>query len=174
VVPMSFEIGRFLADPQVIQQCYITNEPYYVNRAGVKARTLAISASGYDPYRVILTSREFLRLHPQTVRAFVAASLRGWNDLAYGDATPAENEILRLNSKVDRDFVTTNLEVMRTNHIIAGVDPERVGQMKRERLAGQILMLADIKAIDAPYPVDELASFAFQPEGLAPPVAAAR
>jgi len=171
VVPMSFEIGRFLADPTVIQQCYATNEPYYVAKAGVKARVLLVSASGYDPYRVILTNRSFLRQHPETVRAFVAASLRGWNDLAYGDASATIDQIVGENTKVDRDFVATNLQVMRANHIISGTGAERVGQLSRERLASEIQQLADIKAIDAPYPVDDLASFAFSPEGLPPPEA---
>lgn len=169
VIPMGFEIGRFLADPRVIQQCYVTNEPYYVSKAGVKARVLLVSDSGYDPYRVVITNREFLRIHPDLVRAFMAASIRGWNEFQYGDPAPAIDAILKLNPKVDRDFVTESLAVLKRDRIIAGGPEERVGLMTRERLERQIQIMADIKAIDAPYPVQDLATFAFRPEGVPPP-----
>jgi NitT/TauT family transport system substrate-binding protein len=170
VIPMGFEIARFLADPRVIQQCYVTNEPYYVSKAGVKARVLLIADSGYDPYRVIITNRPFLRNHPDLVRAFVAASIRGWNDFQYGDPAPAIDAILRLNAKVDRDFVTESLAVLKRDRIITGGTGERVGLMTPERLQRQIQIMAEIKAIDAPYPVENLATFAFRPEGIPPPV----
>jgi NitT/TauT family transport system substrate-binding protein len=170
-VPMTFEISRFLADRTVIQQCYITNEPYYVKKTGVKARTLLISDSGYDPYRVIIVNRSFLRARPDVVRAFVAASLRGWQDFAYGDPAPAIAAILRLNAQTTREFVEQSAAILRTGAFIKG-DPaqgERVGAMKAGRLAGQIAMMADLRLIGARYPVDRLASFDFDPAGLPPP-----
>jgi len=171
LVPMTFEISRFLADRTVIQQCYITNEPYYVKKTGVKARTLLISDSGYDPYRVIIVNRSLLRRQPDVVRAFVAASLRGWQDFAYGDPAPAVAAILRLNAQTTREFVEQSAAILRTGAFIKG-DPaqgERVGAMKAGRLAGQIAMMADLRLIGAAYPVDRLATFAFDPAGLPAP-----
>ncbi len=174
IIPMGFEIGRFLADPTVIQQCYITNEPYYVKKSGVSARTLLFSDTGYDPYRVIIVARPFLKAHPELVRAFVAASVRGWNDFAYNDPTPAVDAILRLNPQVDRDFVEQSVTTLRHYQIITGdaAAGERVGRLTPERLAAQIKIMADINEIDAVYPVDRLASFDFAPEGVPPPARA--
>jgi len=165
VVPMGFEIQRFLSDSTVVQQCYITNEPYYVSLAGVKARTLLISDSGYDPYRVMIVTKPFLRDHPDLVGKFVAASLRGWKDFAEGDASPGIDAIVSANSKVTRDFVEKSVAVMREYRIIDGYPAhgEYLGKLTRDRLDGQIHMLADIHNIDAPYPVDALATFAFSP-----------
>jgi NitT/TauT family transport system substrate-binding protein len=165
VVPMGFEIQRFLSDPTVVQQCYITNEPYYVRKAGVKARTILMMDSGYDPYRVIIVARSFLHDHPETVKSFVAASLRGWKDFASGDASPGVDAILQRNSKTTRDFVEASVTVLRDMKIIAG-DPARgeyVGKMTPDRLRDQIRMMADIHEIDAPYPLENLASFDFSP-----------
>jgi NitT/TauT family transport system substrate-binding protein len=169
LIPMGFDIARFLADKDVVQQCYITNEPYYVAKNGVKARTLMISDSGYDPYRVVITNRTYLKAHPEVVRAFMAATIRGWNDFAYNDPAPAIDAIIRLNTKTDRAFVEDSLSVMKKAHLIAGKGSERVGQMLRDRLDGQMKMMADIGQIDAPYPVEKLASFDFSPEGVPPP-----
>ncbi len=171
VIPMGFEIGRFLADPSTIQQCYITSEPYYVEKNGVKARFLLVADSGYDPYRVIIVHRASLRERPEVVRAFVAASMRGWNDFAYGDPSPAVEEILRQNAETNRDFVLQSVATLRRYHIIEGdaAKGERTGVMTRKRLGEQIEILAGIHKIDAAYPVDRLASFDFSPEGVPPP-----
>ncbi len=70
----------------------MTNEPFFAKQAGVEVRTLMISASGYDPYRVSFTTREFAAAHPDVVAKFVRASIRGW--LAYLSDPSATNEYL--------------------------------------------------------------------------------
>jgi len=54
-VPSTLSIANFLADPAYVQQIFITSEPFFARQAGVDVRTLPISASGYDPYRVSFT-----------------------------------------------------------------------------------------------------------------------
>ncbi|HZZ20868.1 MAG TPA: ABC transporter substrate-binding protein, partial [Opitutaceae bacterium] len=83
-VPMDYGLARFFADKDFIQQCFISNEPYGAELHGQKARALLIADSGFDPYRVIYTSRKFAREHPEAVRAFIAASLKGWADFLHG------------------------------------------------------------------------------------------
>jgi NitT/TauT family transport system substrate-binding protein len=131
VVPMGFEISRFLADPSVIQQCYITNEPYYVKKAGVRARTLLISDSGYDPYRVMIVNRAFLRDHPDWVAKFVSASVRGWADFAYGDPKPAIDSIVQLNAKTTREYVEQSTAILRNGEIIKGAGARDVPPLIR-------------------------------------------
>lgn len=75
VIPLDYGMNRFLADKNFIQQCFITNEPFYVARAGANVGTFLLSESGFNPYRVWFTSRSFLRRHPDKVAAFHRAKI---------------------------------------------------------------------------------------------------
>src|ERR1700761_2460193 len=56
-VPATYSVANFLADPNYIQQIFVTSEPFFARQAGVPVRTLMISDTGYDPYRTFATSR---------------------------------------------------------------------------------------------------------------------
>src|SRR6266852_2324257 len=79
-IPATMSVANFVADPQYIQQAFATSEPFFAHQAGVETRVLLISETGYNPYRVMFTTPDFLRQHPETVAAFVHASLKGWRD----------------------------------------------------------------------------------------------
>ncbi len=58
---------------------YITDEPYYLERAGYPYLMFSPRDAGIDFYGDILfTSEQEIREHPERVRAFREASLRGW------------------------------------------------------------------------------------------------
>ena len=89
-------VANFVADPQYIQQTFATSEPFFTRQAGIETRVLLVSEIGYNPFRVMFTTRDFLRQHPETVAAFVRASLRGWRDYL-NDPDAAHNVIAKLN-----------------------------------------------------------------------------
>src|SRR5688572_17044970 len=47
----TYGLGEFLANPETVQQCLITSEPFFAAQNGRKVRTLALSSSGYDCYQ---------------------------------------------------------------------------------------------------------------------------
>lgn len=58
---------------------YSTNEPFVLDKLGVSYETFAPRAYGFDFYGDSLcTSTKELQTHPARVRAFLDASLRGW------------------------------------------------------------------------------------------------
>jgi ABC-type nitrate/sulfonate/bicarbonate transport system substrate-binding protein len=67
---------------------YVTNEPYYLDRAHLAYQTYTPRAAGIDFYgdNLFTTERE-LAQNPRRVEAFRTASLRGWQ---YAMAHPAE------------------------------------------------------------------------------------
>jgi NitT/TauT family transport system substrate-binding protein len=77
-IPSTLSIANFLADPNYVQQIFITSEPYFAKQAGAQVRTFFISSSGYDPYRVQFTTRAFAAQNPDVVAKFVHASIHGW------------------------------------------------------------------------------------------------
>jgi NitT/TauT family transport system substrate-binding protein len=169
LIPVNFGIAQFMADPHFAQQCFVTSEPYYVEQHGGHPRVLLISDSGYDPYRVMFTSREFLRDHPGAVRAFVAASLRGWDDFMNGDPSPAIALITQRNVQMPVGLIRYSIQALGDNHCIAGWADrgERLGRMTPQRMQEQSDILAEMKIIAQPVPVRDFTDFDFVPP--APP-----
>jgi len=94
-VPSMMNVANFVADPQYIQQAFATSEPYFAQRAGIETRVLLTSDAGYNPYRVMLTTRDLLQQHPEVVEKFVRASLKGWGDYL-NDPAAAHTAIAKL------------------------------------------------------------------------------
>ena len=72
-IPATMSVANFIADPQYIQQAFATSEPYFAQKAGVATRIMLTSDAGYNPYRVMLTSTDFLRQHPGSGRWICAS-----------------------------------------------------------------------------------------------------
>ena len=170
-IPLDFGLARFAADKSYIQQCFISNEPYHVGLQGVKTRALLIADGGYDPYRVIYTSRKFARLHPEAVRAFVAASTRGWIDYLHGDAAAARARIEQENPSQTQPLMDFSIAAMKRYKLVEG-DPakgERAGLLSPERLSEQARILAELKILKTPLPLDQFVRFDFLPAAPAGP-----
>ncbi|MBP7141494.1 MAG: ABC transporter substrate-binding protein [Opitutaceae bacterium] len=168
IIPSNFGIARFMADPNFIQQCFITNEPYYVRANGGRPKTLLISDSGFDPYRVYMTTRRFARENEQALKAFVAASNRGWADFINGDPSPAFDLIVSRNAQMSRDFLTYGRSSLQEHHLVAGHRErgEAVGQFSRKRMKNQMRTLVDLKLLKEPLPLETLADFPILGESL--------
>lgn len=62
-----------------VMASYISNEPYVLKERGIETNTINPEAYGFDFYSDILfTSESEVRAHPKRVRAFVDATLKGW------------------------------------------------------------------------------------------------
>jgi NitT/TauT family transport system substrate-binding protein len=168
LIPENFGIAQFMADKDFIQQCFVTNEPYYVRKNGGHPRTLLIADSGFDPYRVMYTTQRFLRDHPAEVRAFVAASLRGWDDFMNGDPAPAKALIAKDNENMTNEFMDFTIKVMRDERMVSGKAEhgERLGLMTRRRMQDQVDLLFQLKIIPELIPLDRFARFDFMPPDL--------
>jgi len=168
LIPSNFGIAQFMADKTFIQQCFVTNEPFFVRKNGGHPRTLLMSDSGFRPYRIIYTTQRYAREHPAEVRAFVAASLRGWDDFMNGDPSPGKALIAAGNESMSGAFMDYSIGAMRDGHIVAGKpgDGERLGLMTRRRLQEQVDDLAQLKIIPELIPVDKFARFDLMPAEL--------
>lgn len=168
LIPSNFGIAQFMADKDFIQQCFVTNEPYFVTRNGGHPRTLLMSDSGFKPYRVLYTTQRYLREHPREVRGFVAASLRGWDDFMNGDPAPGKELIAKSNENMPGEFMDYSIKAMRDFHMVSGRPElgERPGLMTRRRLQEQVDDLLQLKIIPELIPVDNFARFDFMPPDL--------
>jgi NitT/TauT family transport system substrate-binding protein len=148
-IPATMSVANFVADPNYIQQAFATSEPFFAHQAGIETRVLLISDAGYNPYRVMFTTRNFLQEHPDLVAKFVRASVRGWREYL-SDPTAAHTAIAKLNPALNPEWMHFTWQALRDNHFVAGEDPsgEQFGPMNAERWNTMYKQLTDLKVID--------------------------
>ena len=76
--PYTFSVAPFLANPQAVQQGYLTSEPYTIEQQGVKPVVHLLADSGYSSYAaVIQTSAKLVAKNPDLMQHFMDASIKG-------------------------------------------------------------------------------------------------
>ncbi len=167
--PLVGDLARFMNDEKFIQQCFVTSEPYFARQRGAQVGALLIAnaEAGFEPYRVVLTSREFAARQPEIVRKFVRATLRGWIDYLTGDPEPANALLRKLRPDLPEDFYAYSIRAMKDYQLVLG-DAKRgeaMGQLTAERLQRQIEQLQAAGVLEKAVTVGEVASFEFLPDG---------
>lgn len=166
--PNSYSLAAFFAADETIQQCFVTNEPFYARQQGVKVRTLPLAESGYDVYHTIICRRELTRQSPEVVRAFVAASLQGWRDYLANDPAPAHDMILKRNHQMTRELLEFSRGELILRSLVSGKAEagEDVGRLSMTRLADQQNVLLQLKIMDGPVAITDVATRIFLPPEL--------
>ncbi|MDP0499548.1 MAG: ABC transporter substrate-binding protein [Verrucomicrobiota bacterium JB022] len=136
IVPHTFSLERFLSDPTFIQQCIVTNEPYFVRQAGQEVKTFPTATTGFDPYHVVYGQSDWIRQHPELVERFVEASIQGWRDYLEGDPGPAFDLILQRNAHMSRDLLVYGHDLILHDNLTKGQTErgETYGQIDAARL----------------------------------------
>lgn len=165
--PLAGDLARFMNDPTFLQQCFVTNEPFFARQRGAKAGAVLIArlCPEYDPYRVMFAGRDFLAKHPDVVRRFVRASIRGWVDYLTGDPAPADALLQKLRPDLPPEFLAYSIRAMNDNRLVLG-DPargERMGLLTPARLQREIDLLHAVGVLDRPITVDDAATLEFIP-----------
>lgn len=148
-IPATMSVANFIADSSYIQQAFATSEPFFARQAGVETRVLLISDAGFAPYRVMFTTQEFLRQHPDTVAKFVRASLRGWRDYL-SDPAEAHAAVAKLNPALSPQWMQFTWQELRDGHFVAGEGPNgsQMGQMDPARWSMLYQQLLELKVIE--------------------------
>ncbi len=94
-VPTTGGITQFRSNPSLVQQCFLTNEPYLATQAGVAHAEFWLPSLGYNPYPGLFTTEDMIAKHPDIVRAVVAAVMQGWRDFIK-DPSKARDVIAKL------------------------------------------------------------------------------
>lgn len=156
----TYGIGEFLANPETVQQCLITSEPFFAAQNGRKVRTLALSESGYDCYQMVFTRRELVRTSPDVVRGFVQASIRGWRDYLENDPAPANALILKRNPQMTQQLIDFSRgELIRLGFVRGdAAKGEGIGQISIERLEDEMKTLLSLGILEKPVAIPTIAT----------------
>jgi len=165
LIPLLGDLARFMNNAEFVQQCFVTNEPFFARQRGANVGALLIASDTYEPYRVMFTGSEFLAKHPDIVGKFVRASIHGWVDYLAGDPTPANRLLAAKRNDLSPEFMAYSIKAMNEYKLVSG-DPakgEAVGQLTTARLQKQIALLQEIGVLDKPVAVGDVATFEFLP-----------
>jgi NitT/TauT family transport system substrate-binding protein len=150
-IPSTLSIASFLADPNYVQQIFITSEPFFAKQAGADVRTLLISSSGYDPYRVQFTTRDFAAQHPDVLAKFVRASIHGWQEYLR-DPAPTNALLLKLNPALNPAQEAYTAQALRDGGFITGSasGDDQTGRMTAARWQTSYEQLKSLGILQGP------------------------
>ncbi|MCL2925310.1 MAG: ABC transporter substrate-binding protein [Trichodesmium sp. MAG_R04] len=134
--PYNFNIAPFLVDKNVIQQGYLTSEPFTIQeKGGFEPVVMLLADAGYQPYATTIeTTKEMVEKNPDLVQRFVDASIKGWYSYLE-NPEPANQLIKKDNPEMKDKLLAYSLEKMKEYGIVISGDAitKGVGAMTDER-----------------------------------------
>ena len=164
LVPLDYSLARFIADPEFAQQCFLTSEPYYLREQGIDVRLLPLANSGFNPYRIAYTNRDFYENNREVVRAFTAASLEGWRTYMESDGTAVHAYLATLNPQQTPAFTSFTKQAMEQYQLISGTRDkgESLGNFDRKRLSLHLQHLSELQLLDRELDIETVVAWELQ------------
>jgi len=142
-IPGDYSLAPFLERRADVWPVYATDQPYTARAAGADIELIVARDYGVELMGdVLFTTAAFARQHPNTVRAFVQATLRGWQD-ALSDPATAIEIILARSPDFDRDHL--EFEAVETIKLMRyGIGQRCVGASDRNVWAKESQLLQSL------------------------------
>ena len=125
--PYTFNVQPFVADKNIVQQGYVTSEPYAIQKTGMKANTFLFGDFGFPAYATTVTCMEkTTKERKAAVAAFVKASAEGWKSYL-ADPAPGNALIKKDNPSMTDDQLAYSVSKLKSTGIIEGGDAAKLG-----------------------------------------------
>lgn len=156
-------LANFVADPDSATQIYVTSEPFTMQQEGVDVDYFLNYDLGYKQYgNVLYTTEDYIKKHPDIVKAYVAASVKGWE--YYKDNSDAINKIMQeKNPDLKLDAMAFGAKAQEP--LIYGGDAETngVGYMSKEIWENLQKQLVDMGLLKKAEPIENVFTDEFLP-----------
>ncbi len=163
--PYTFNIQPFIADKNVVQQGYLSSEPYAIEKeAKFKPNVFLLSDHGWPPYSTTIVCMEkTVKERPKAVAAFVKASMEGWKSYLRGDPAPGNELIKRDNPNMTDDKIAHGIKMLNETGMVFGGDAAKLGAgiITDERMKVTYDMMVAMKLLD-PSKVDPKKTYTTQ------------
>lgn len=134
--PYNFSVAPFLLDKNVIQQGYLTSEPFTIQqKGGFEPVVMLLADAGYLPYATTIeTTKKMVEKKPDLVQRFVDASIKGWYSYLE-NPQPANQLIKKDNPEMTDELLAYSLEKMKEYGILISGDAitKGIGAMTDKR-----------------------------------------
>jgi NitT/TauT family transport system substrate-binding protein len=150
--PYTFNIQPFVADRNLVQQGYLSSEPYAIEKeAKIKPSVFLLSDHGWPPYSTTIVCMEkTIKERPKAIAAFVKASMEGWKSYLKGDPAPANQLIRKDNPNMTDDRIAVGIKLLNDSGMVFGGDAATlgVGILTDERMKKSYDMMVAMKLLD--------------------------
>jgi NitT/TauT family transport system substrate-binding protein len=173
--PYTFNMAPFLADRNVVQQGFISSEPYSISKAiGRMPPYLLIADAGFSAYQTtIAISRRLAGEKRDLIQRFVDATLEGWSQyLKGGPAIEAANALIKkANPEQTDDRIEYAIEVMNERGIVMSGDALQggIGAMTDARWQGFYQSMVDVDVLPRGLDVSRAYTLDFVNKGIGKP-----
>lgn len=152
VRPYTFNIQPFIADKNVVQQGYMTSEPFAIEQqAKFKPNVFLLSDHGWPPYSTTIVCMEkTVKQRPKAVAGFVKATMEGWRAYLNGDPSAANAAIKKDNPNMTDDKLVNGIKLLKESGMVMGGDAAQlgIGVITDERMKKTYDMMVSMKLID--------------------------
>ncbi len=148
--PYTFNIQPFVADKNMVQQGYVTSEPYAIEKAGVKANTFLFGDYGFPGYSTTVSCLDkTVKERKAAVAAFVKASAEGWKSYLANPA-PGNALIKKDNPNITDDQLAYSVAKLKETGLVTGGDAAKlgIGVMTDARLKDSYDYMVSTKLVD--------------------------
>ncbi|MEL7030301.1 MAG: ABC transporter substrate-binding protein, partial [Pseudomonadota bacterium] len=161
----TFNNAPFIANPDAIQQGYVTSEPYTIERqAGWAPKVFLLADYGYPSYgAMILAADAVIEAEPGVVQDFVDASIEGWISYLNGDPAGADALIMADNPDMTEDVLAQAREKLVSYGIVESGDAfgAGIGVMTHARWAKFFAVMAANGVYERTLPIEDAYTLQF-------------
>jgi NitT/TauT family transport system substrate-binding protein len=126
--PYTNNLAPFLTDKSLIQQGYLTSEPFTAKAAGADPAVFLLADYGYSSYATMVAcARTLVTERPDLVQRFVDASSLGWHTFLHGDNGAAITLILKDNPDYPPALPAQSITALNQHGIVESGDAETLG-----------------------------------------------
>ncbi|MBM3567266.1 MAG: ABC transporter substrate-binding protein [Alphaproteobacteria bacterium] len=143
----TFNPAPFLADKAMVQQSYMSSEPYKIKQlGGFEPVVIPFYEYGWDTYATTIEClAKWVIEKPDTVQRFVNATIEGWYGYLYGDPAKAHVMIKQDNPDMTDDQIAFSRDALKRYGIVDSGDAKTmgIGAMTEARWSSFFKKMAD-------------------------------
>jgi NitT/TauT family transport system substrate-binding protein len=125
--PYTFNVQPFVADKTLVQQGYVTSEPFAIEKTGTKPTVLLFSDYGYPAYATTVTCmQKTVKDRRAAVAAFVRASAEGWKSYL-ADPAPGNALIKKDNPNMTDEQLAYSVAKLKETALVSSGDAGKLG-----------------------------------------------
>ena len=163
--PYTFSVAPFLADTNIVQQGYLSSEPFAMEKAGIKPSVFLLADYGYPAYATTIeTTDGLIEKDPDLVRRFVQASMEGWASY-FKDPAPGNALIKEANPEMTDEQIAYGIAKMQEYGLVTGGDAATrgIGVMTDARWAKIHEFMLEAGLVDASLDIHDVYSLDYLP-----------
>jgi NitT/TauT family transport system substrate-binding protein len=148
--PYTFNIQPFVADPNAVQQGYLTSEPFAIQKAGVKAKAFLFADQGWPSYAATISCMDdTVKNRGKAVAAFIRGTMEGWKSYL-ADPAPANALIKKENPNMTDEQLAYSVAKLKEMGIVTSGDAAKygIGTINPERVKQSYAFLLENKLVD--------------------------